>query len=62
MLIKQISYSYNSALESAGQKGYFFDCLISRDGSAVIERHEAYSTREDLYAAMEGLIPFLETT
>ena len=58
--IKRVSYAYNSALEAAGQQAYFLDCLVSRDGVSVVDKHEGYKTRDEFYEAIEKIVPVLE--
>lgn len=58
--IKRIAYAWNSALEDAGQPGYFFDCLVSRDGEMVVDKHESYKSRDEFYTAIEDVLPLLE--
>jgi hypothetical protein len=58
--IKRISYSYNSALEGIGKKPYYLDCFILSDGEVLVDRHEAFNTRDEFYSAIEAVVPMLE--
>lgn len=58
--IKRVSYSYNSLLEDQGLPAYFLDCLVSQDKLTIVDKHESFKTREELYAAMEAVLPVLE--
>jgi hypothetical protein len=59
-VIARVSYSYNSILEDAGQPGYFFDCLVLKDGQTVVDTHQTFRTRSEFYGAIEGVIPVLD--
>lgn len=59
--IKRVSYCFNSALEGLGQNPYFLDVLVSRDKETLVDCHESFKSREELFAAMEAVIPILET-
>lgn len=58
--IRRVTYTYNSSLESAGEPAFFLDALVLRDGTTLIDRHSAFKSREELYQAMEELVPLLE--
>lgn len=58
--IRRVTYTYNSSLESAGDPAFFLDALVLRDGITLIDRHTAFKSRDDLYQAMEELVPLLE--
>lgn len=58
--IKRVSYAYNSALAEAGQPGYFLDVLVSRDRETLVDVTRSFTTQEELFAAMEEVLPLLE--
>lgn len=58
--VRKISYSWDSTLENAGLDAWRLDCFVWRDGKPVIDTHEAYRTKAELYIAMEELVPLLE--
>jgi hypothetical protein len=58
--IKRVSYSYSSVLEDQGLPAYFLDVLVCEDKETIVDRHESFESREDLYDAMEEVLPVLE--
>lgn len=58
--IRRVSYAYNSALEDNGLPAYFLDVLVSRDKETIVDRHESFKSLEELYGAMEQVVPVLE--
>ena len=58
--IKRVAYSYSSALEDMGQPPYFLDVLVVRDKVALVDRHSSFKSKDELYQAMEEVIPILE--
>lgn len=59
--IKRVSYSYNSALEDLGHPSYFLDVLISKDKQTIVDRHESFKSKDELYEAMDMILPILES-
>lgn len=58
--IRRVTYTWNSSLESAGEPAFFLDALVLRDGKTLIDRHAAFKSRDELYQAMDELVPLLE--
>lgn len=58
--IKRVAYTYNEALELAGEPAYFFDCYVSRDREILIDRHESFKQREEFMSAIGEIVPLLE--
>lgn len=59
--IARVAYAYNSRLAAAGEKAYFLDCYIAKEGLPVVDRHESFATREEFLTAMEDVIPALDS-
>lgn len=59
--VRKISYSWDSTLENAGLDAYRLDCFVWKDGSPVVDRHDAYRTKAEFFEALSELVPLLET-
>lgn len=58
--IKNVSYSYNSLLEEQGREAYFLDVIVCRDKESIVDIHKSFKSREELFEAMEDVLPVLE--